>query len=420
MALSWLLPEKSNVSGLQSLVYSLWSTVSGLRSPVSGLRSSVYSLNMSFIFLLLYIFAIYIRPQEWLPAVYGWPMIDILAIGTAVCLLFEASMRGWARIKEAPNMLLLAFFGCVLMSHISHTYFQGMTDSFSKFLPNVILFFLFVNVLTTERRLKIAVWLIILITLFLAIDGIHQFHTGAGFAGDTIMQYTEDGNVMRRIKWIGIFEDPNDLALAFMIGAGFLIAFVFGKSNFFIKIISAGMLAVIMQALYYTNSRGGFLAMGATVGFYFLSRMKNKTLGVTIAVILGLAVVLLGPSRMSQLSAQEDSAFGRIDSWYEGFQMLKSAPLFGVGYGMWGDYHSLGAHNSYILVAAEEGLIGLYFWIGTIYMAFMGLSKCLKNRISVGFIFFGTLVYIAVLCNSGVSLCLCLSLFKARRLCVYR
>ncbi len=336
---------------------------------------------MSFIFLLLYIVAIYIRPQEWVPAIYAWPLIYILAITTAVCLFFEATTRGWARIKEVPNMLLLAFFGCVLMSHISHMYFQGMVDSFNKFLPNVIMFFLFVNVLTTERRIKITIWFIILLSVILALQGIHQWNTGIGWAGQPIVQQNDvERGIMQRINWIGIFNDPNDLALALVVAAGFLASFIFSKINVALKAISGLLLAVLMQALHYTNSRGGYLAMAATVGFFFLLRMKNKISALIIGGILGFVVIIVGPARMSQISATESSAFGRINSWFEGFQMLKRAPLFGVGYGMWGDYHSLAAHNSYILVAAEEGMIGFFLWMALIYICFKGLSLIVNKK----------------------------------------
>ena len=331
---------------------------------------------MAFILLLLYIVTIYIRPQEWIQAVYGWPLIDILAIATAVCLLFKIGARGFTHIKKAPNMLLFAFFGCVLMSHISHIYVQGTIDSFTKFAPNVIMFFLLVNTLVTEKRIKTAIWLIIILTFILGIEGILQYYRGYGWAGQTPILARE----AYRIRWIGIFNDPNDLALLYVVGASFLIAFIFGNTNILVKLISVSMLAIIGRALYYTNSRGGFLAMAASIGIYFLFRLKNKFLAFLIGSIMAFSIVVIGPSRMSQISASEASAFGRIDAWYEGFQMLKSAPLFGLGYGMWTDYHSLGAHNSYILVAAEEGIIGLFFWMGLIYISLVGLYKVMKVK----------------------------------------
>jgi hypothetical protein len=60
---------------------------------------------MSFISLLLYIAAIYIRPQEWVPAFSGLPLIDILAIATAFFLIWEISQNRKLFIVTPQNML---------------------------------------------------------------------------------------------------------------------------------------------------------------------------------------------------------------------------------------------------------------------------------------------------------------------------
>ncbi len=335
---------------------------------------------MSLIFLLLYIVAVYIRPQEWVPGMYSWPLMYWLILVTAFAAIVETSMRKKIRLSETPNLLMLGFFGCILLSHLSHTYLKGTIDSFASFSTNVILFFLFVNILISAKKIKAAIWLIIIVTFILAIEGIQQHKNGIGWAGQTPFFDLSRGEM--RIRWIGIFNDPNDLALVFVVAAGFLISFLFEKSNFFVKTLSAGMLLVIGQALFYTNSRGGFLAMAATAGFFFLRKMKNKILAVIIGSVLFFAVIFVGPSRMSQVTANEASAYGRIEAWYQGFQMLKSAPIFGVGYRMFTDYHTREAHNSYIEVAAELGIAGLFMWISLIYICFKGLVLVEKKNLS--------------------------------------
>jgi putative inorganic carbon (hco3(-)) transporter len=341
---------------------------------------------MSFIFLLLCIVSIYIRPQEWISGIEGWPLIYWLIIVTAFSALVETSMRRKWHLKETPNLLMLGLFGCILMSHISNTYFKGMIDSLVSFSTNVIFFFLFVNVLVSEKKIKIAIWFIIIVTFILAIEGIQQHNNGFGWAGQ--VPVTESTGEMR-IRWIGIFNDPNDLALVFVVAAGFLLSFIFGTSNVLIKLLSVGMLLAIVQALFYTSSRGGYLAMAATTGFFFLRRMKNKILALVIGGILAFAVIVVGPSRMSQLNSSEASAHGRIEAWYQGFQMLKQAPIFGVGHRMFVEYNSIEAHNSYIEVAAELGLVGIFVWISLIYLCFKGLVLVEKKNTTSKFYVLG-------------------------------
>jgi O-Antigen ligase len=59
-----------------------------------------------------------------------------------------------------------------------------------------------------------------------------------------------------------------------------------------------------------------------------------------------------------------DSGSDRTDLWGAGLQMLKSHPLFGVGFRNFADNsdNGLTAHNSIVVCAAELGLFGLFFW----------------------------------------------------------
>ena len=77
------------------------------------------------------------------------------------------------------------------------------------------------------------------------------------------------------------------------------------------------------------------------------------------------------------MSASEGSAYGRFEAWYEGFQMFKQSPLFGVGLGMFTDYHELTAHNSFVLVMAELGLFGLFFFTGLFWLPIKELKFAL-------------------------------------------
>jgi O-antigen ligase len=61
-----------------------------------------------------------------------------------------------------------------------------------------------------------------------------------------------------------------------------------------------------------------------------------------------------------EISVQSGS--GRTGLWGESLEVLKSHPLFGVGFGNLPDYLGLTAHNSVAVCLAELGLFGFYFW----------------------------------------------------------
>jgi O-antigen ligase len=105
-----------------------------------------------------------------------------------------------------------------------------------------------------------------------------------------------------------------------------------------------------------------------------------------LLVVLFIPLIFTLPSRLDTIDASEESALGRIEAWYEGINMLLSNPVFGVGFENFTEHNSLTAHNSFVLVFAETGLIGYYFWLSFIGTTFGMLVKILcssrKNIIS--------------------------------------
>jgi O-antigen ligase len=86
-----------------------------------------------------------------------------------------------------------------------------------------------------------------------------------------------------------------------------------------------------------------------------------------------MAVMLLlvaGPSRMSQMNAEEESAHQRIEAWETGFQLMQRSPLWGIGKDQFKEHHYLTAHNSIVLCLAELGIAGTMAWIGLFYFVF--------------------------------------------------
>ena len=92
---------------------------------------------MSFITLVLYLFCLIIRPQEWMPGLEGLRLINGLALLTAYLLFVERlGFRKYDFVKAPQNFLMAGFFASILMSHIVHTYLAGVIQAFSSFLVN--------------------------------------------------------------------------------------------------------------------------------------------------------------------------------------------------------------------------------------------------------------------------------------------
>lgn len=337
---------------------------------------------MLFLCASIYLGLYYVRPYEWVPGLIGTPLlffaatISVMALGVGV-----VTKQYPFFFSGKTEKMMIGFTVSIMLSHISHGYFGGAVHSFNLFLPAFTGFFLVICSVTNRLKIRFIILLLIGLTLFLAYEGCLQFITGFAHGGvEPLYEKSVSPEVgvvlIPRIRWYGVFNDPNDLGLGLVIVVPFLLSMMEAR-RFLIPLLT---LPIITLAIYYTNSRGAVLAVLVSVTTYFVIRYRSVK-GSLFGVVLGLLLFLVGPSRMASVSAGEESAHGRIEAWYEAYQMFKSYPLFGVGQGCFTDYHYLTAHNSFVQVMAELGFVGLYFFLGLYYFSYNWLwQNVMKNQ----------------------------------------
>lgn len=320
---------------------------------------------LAFVFILAYLMLVLVRPQEYPQwADVGTPFLQVALAAALLSWLFSRHKR-----FDAPQYPLLLMF---LLATCASVAFNGWTggavEQFQVFAPILVAFVLLANAITTPARIVVVMAVFTLCAAVLALHGLGQSANGIGWTGTPLV---EDN----RIQYIGIFSDPNDLGMLFVLclpmafylaGGGALVGL---RRIFWMSI--AGLL---LYGIYLTDSRGAMLALIAMVGGYLWLRRGPVT---AAALAIGSLLVLqLLPSRLHELDAQESSALGRIEAWYDGFQMFLGSPLYGVGTGRFTEYHPITAHNSLVLVLAENGFVGFVLWF-----AFLGYSFWMMLRI---------------------------------------
>ena len=232
-------------------------------------------------------------------------------------------------------------------------------------MPAVFVYFLIRASVRSLGHLKGWIYLLIALNAFLAANGILQYHTGIGLGNV--------GLVLDRIYGTGIFNDPNDLGMSFVMALPFVLLVIGVKGTPLVfRILAVVILPVILLATYYTNSRGAIVGLGAAMVCYSFLRFKKPSAVLVAAVLLAI-ISVAAPSRGSEMSFGESSAQTRIQSWAEGWAMLKSHPLTGVGFNQYTEYHSAVAHNSFVHTFAELGLAGAFCLVGMFYWYFKGL-----------------------------------------------
>ncbi len=321
-----------------------------------------------YFFIVLYLLLVLVRPQEY-PALAGSgiPILPAVLGMAALTWLFSRQKR-----FDAPNyVLIVAFLAATMVSLALSGWVGGAVDQLANFAPTVIAFFLLANAATPQKRIAFVMTVFVASAALMAVHGAEQSALGEGWTG---MPLVDDG----RIQYIGIFSDPNDLGMLFVMCMP--MALFLGSRGGLLglrRLFWYAACALLLYGVYLTNSRGALLAVVAMTGVYVWQRRGLFTAGILGAVAL--AALKLMPSRLSELDVQERSAAGRVDAWYEGMQMLISNPFFGVGTGRFTEHHPLTAHNSIILVLAENGFIGFTIWFAFVGYAFWMMMRILRQ-----------------------------------------
>jgi hypothetical protein len=325
---------------------------------------------------LVYLGLVYLRPTD---LIEGWsqvPVVMIMSVVSAPFLAMELLQHPRRLIELPQDRLLLGYWFAITLSNLASGWLGGALLGFTAFAQVVFQYVLIRTAIRRPSQLRGVVWLLIGIMMFHAASGIVQHSTGFGFGG--VEPMLTDGQL--RIRSIGIFNDPNDLALFILVGVPFLMATWLGRGvPMRARLLALTITVPLILAVHYTNSRGAVLGLGAAFAVFGWRRF-GRTTG-TAVVILGLAgLVALGPSRMQETDTEEASAQGRIQAWGAGLQMLISRPLTGVGYSRFTDYNpGLVAHNSYVHSFAELGLLGGACFVGMVFWYFESLRRVARR-----------------------------------------
>ena len=338
--------------------------------------------------ILIYLITLLIAPQLWIEPFVG-VRVDLIVY--PLWILVAASKGKLKYFFDFQTMdyfivMYIVWIGFSIITNETHELTGKIVTDYIKWF---ILYRLVVITLVDIEGVRKAAFLLVFLIFIIVIEGImHKLSPdGLGWAGQTLGWV--DPAVLRdggtgRTRWINIFDGPGVFCVMYTLGLPFVIRFFDKHYTFTTKLFAGIITALFLLAIWYTGSRGGFLATLGVIGGYLLFRNAAK-LNLSIGKMAVVGVLLVGvfmaaPSHLTQVKDEKNSAQHRVDMWLKGLQMVRENPLFGIGRGNYGHYtRSLIAHNSAIENMGELGLPGLFFWIGIFYIAFRNLFAFTKT-----------------------------------------
>jgi putative inorganic carbon (HCO3(-)) transporter len=323
---------------------------------------------MAYLFLLFYISVVFIRPHEWFAVQAESPIIRIAVMLTFVTYLITQENK-----KLPPQVWLICLMAIVIaISSALNGWAGGAIHYMMRFLPASLLPIIICGgLLTSIARQKGIMVICLIATMFIVHNGYEQFQSydGSGWAAGTYLVEKT------RITYVGIFGDPNDIAMFLVMTIPFAAYFV-ARSGFFLKVVFFTVLCLLVYGVTLTNSRGGLLGLFSLAGTFFVYRY-----GIKKAIFAGIVTVPLVVIIMSTFRAieQGESANGRVDAWFIGMhELFLHNPIFGVGYNQFVEHHTHTAHNSFVLVIAELGIAGYFLWLSSLVLSILMVARTVK------------------------------------------
>jgi probable O-glycosylation ligase (exosortase A-associated) len=317
--------------------------------------------------LMAFTFILLIAPQNFLPIGALRPALLAGAVAAGAYLL-DRIRRGRPLTDFTPEIVLAGFLAGWAVLTIPFSYWPGGSISFflALYLKALIIFWLIAHVVVTVSRLRIAAWLLALMSVPLA--GAAAIHFFAG-------EFLPDG--ARRIPGYeaALTGNPNDLALMLNLILPLVVALFRLTPRVSLRYLLAGIILLDVAAVILTFSRAGFLTLALVFALFLWKFGRQKRLGLILAALLtaSVAIPLLPSGYSERLSTISDIQADITGSAQQRWNDAKVAahytlqhPIVGAGIGM--DELAMNEqrgpewkkiHNVYLQYSVELGLPGL-------------------------------------------------------------
>ncbi|MGE5197629.1 MAG: O-antigen ligase family protein [Deltaproteobacteria bacterium] len=313
-------------------------------------------------------------------------LVNIWLVLFGLFWLMKKIFSAYSRMPEtAANFFLLALALFSFLSVINTISMESSAIGIVKIFKNLVLFFAAVDILNNRRSIKRITWTIILGLTLLSFDGIFQYVYGKDFIrGYPIhigLRYPPTTASVWRIG-ASMEGGPNDYATYLITLIPMLLSLILYYFKGEKKIIPGLIGMIAFFCMFNTQYRGA--ALGFVLIMLLFGFIKKDVRFVVILLIFILLLPFVLPKTLISWALTHLNPydffveeFGRRWHWYSAMNMIKAHPFIGVGintYSINYDHYKMAtdplsgfyAHNAYLQMAAEIGLLGLFAFLGAV------------------------------------------------------
>jgi O-antigen ligase len=255
-----------------------------------------------------------------------------------------------------------------------------------SYIPNAMLFLIVFNAIRSREE---AMWLI------------GAFVVGVLISGAYGLAVPTDPNAVDRLSGAG--GNANETASELVAGlvlAGALAAAL--RKTPILRLGAALAVPFCAYGVFLTLSRGGLVGLGAALIAAIALAGRWRATAVAVALMLAVGTVVyfgaFAPEESKARVTKVEGGTGRTDVWKIGWRMVEAEPLHGIGAGNFQNtsVHFLlqpgsirrddfivdtpkVAHNTYLEVLAELGVVGLVMFLGILGFALVTAAKAIRT-----------------------------------------
>lgn len=288
------------------------------------------------------------------------------------------------------GFLAVAFFSSVTSFNISKS-----VQSFALYFVFALSYFLIVNSIRTKNQWYNLVVVSVLAGLLVGLYGVYQnfFVT----ATDTSW-IDEDMFTGIKTRVYSTFDNPNVLGQYLVMSIPVAFALMWSEKKIWAKAFYLGVTAVMGACLIFTWSRAAWIGIILAIGFYMI--MKDRRWSALLVVALLIMPFVLPESILSRITSlgnmKDSSTAYRFSVWLSSLRMAGDYWLSGIGlgagafervyqkYALNGAGFALHAHNFYIQLVVEMGILGIVLFAMMIISTYRKIIS-IKEKKSVNY-----------------------------------
>lgn len=364
---------------------------------------------------LLLLAILWARVSDIAIAFYGAP-----SIATPLTVLLAVGWLGQKLIRErqlsaAVLRPLAPVSAFVLVNALSLTWTENVSytrTAVEIMVKDVAIYWVVVEVVSAYRLIRPAALTLVLATSALAIAGVHQYATDnyasnyGGFAQSAVLNIVGDVDSYRLG---GPMNSPNPFANLLLTTVPLGMALLRTTRSRLAQMALVGMLGATCLAVLLTYSRSGLLLLGLVVALS-LPRHRLNGWHVLLALVIMAAAIWFAPARVWERAGTlvapvlgggesrqfvDDAVELRVGAEMTALEIFYAHPIVGSGVGtypvLYQDYSRwLGlksiaaefyAHNRYLEVLAETGLVGLLTFGAMLVLPLVRLRRVLSQLV---------------------------------------